>query len=85
MAAESVRVFVPVVFDRSIGSVAINEPPGGGQSRLVEPQTVFGDVPFTSHALVLRGPEEHVPPRAPSLVLPSPTQRGHGSASVGPL
>src|SRR5882724_5627705 len=84
-AADKVRVFVPVVLVRSIFSVAMMPPTSGGQSRLVAPHSTFGETPLMSHALPFRCPAEHVPPRAPSLALPSPRQRGHGSERTGPL
>src|SRR6185369_13791257 len=79
-AVLSARVFVPVVFVRSIARFAMLPPASGGQSRLVDPHSAFGDVPLMSHALPTRSPALHVPPRTPSFVPPSPTQRGHGSA-----
>ncbi len=80
-----VRTLVPVVLLRLIGSVAINAPESGGQSRLVEPNETFGDEPLMSQTLPLRWPPEQVPPRTPSLVVPSPMQFGHGLESVMPL
>jgi len=80
----SVRVLVPVVFVRSIPRFAMLPPASGGQSRLVEPHSAFGDVPLMSHARVARSPAVQVPPRTPSFAPPSPTHRGHGSPSVGP-
>src|SRR6185369_7480357 len=79
-AALSVRVFVPVVLVRSIARFAMLPPASGGQSRLVEPHSAFGDVPLMSHASPTRSPALQVPLRTPSFVPPSPTQRGHGSA-----
>jgi hypothetical protein len=79
----SLRVTVPVEFDRSIGSFPMTLEPGG-QSRLVAPKDEFGDDPLTSHAWPLLAPASHVPPRFPSLGVASPVQRGHGCSFFVP-
>ncbi len=84
LAALSVRVTVPVVFERLIGKVAITPPASGGQSRLVEPKATLGEEPVMSQILPVRCPPEHVPPRMPSFGVASPSHCGHGSLSVGP-
>jgi len=72
LAAESVRVSVPVVLERSIGSTAMSAAAAGGQSRLVVPKASLGDEPLGVHDSPLRAPPEHVPP----------LHCGHGFESV---
>ena len=85
LAAERVRVRVPVELVRSIGNVAMIPPVAGGQSRLVRPQKRFGEVPLTSQVCVTFCPLSQVPPRTLSFAAPSPTHFGHGPALVGPV
>jgi hypothetical protein len=85
LAAESVFDLVPVVFVRSIGSVAINAPPSGGQSRLVVPNAMFAVWPLTSQGSPAFAPLSHIPFCSPSFAAASPRHRGHGSETVGPL
>jgi hypothetical protein len=56
----------------------------GGQSKLVLPKEVMGEVALVSHGWPLRSPPEQVPPVMPSLAVGSPTQRGHGWAMIPP-
>jgi hypothetical protein len=77
---------VPVELLRSIGRVAITLAVVGGQSRLVAPKSGRpGTMPLASHDLPARMPSEHVPPRTLSLIVPSPTQVGHGVSVDGLL
>jgi hypothetical protein len=75
----SVRVTGSLALLRLIASVAMMEPAGDGQSRLVVPKSGrLGTVPLPSHARPARGPVSHVPPSTPSLIVVSPTQREQG-------
>jgi hypothetical protein len=78
LAADSVFVTVLVVYENSIGVLAMSVDPEGGQSRLVSPNTAVGEIPLASQLRPLRMPPAHVPLLTSSLRTSSPTHVGQG-------